>query len=124
MSGTKEGGKKAAAKMKAKYGDNFFANIGRKGGMNGHTGGFAGNKELARVAGKKGGMKSRRSSAMQDKLLDYEVEIGKLWADGISIRVIAKEYHVSDCTMKRFLIERGMLKSGYTGIKKYSTRDY
>ena len=35
--------------------------IGAKGGRNGHTGGFASNPALARIAGAKGGKKSRRT---------------------------------------------------------------
>lgn len=60
MSGTKAGGLKAAATNKLKYGDNFYRNIGKKGGQNGHTGGFAANPALARIAGAKGGRISRR----------------------------------------------------------------
>lgn len=60
MSGTKAGGMKAAATNKAKYGKEFYATIGRKGGQNGHTGGFASNPELARIAGAIGGRRSRR----------------------------------------------------------------
>ena len=63
MSGTKAGGQKAAATNKAKYGKEFYANIGRKGGRNGHTGGFAANPELAKIAGAKGGRKSKRGKA-------------------------------------------------------------
>jgi general stress protein YciG len=63
MAGTKDGGKKAAATNKAKYGKEFYATIGRKGGQNGTTGGFAANKELARIAGAKGGRISRRGKA-------------------------------------------------------------
>ena len=63
MAGTKEGGRKAAATNKAKYGVNFYANIGKKGGQNGHTGGFAANRELARIAGAKGGRISKRGKA-------------------------------------------------------------
>ena len=37
MSGTLEGGRKAAATNKAKYGKEFYADIGRKGGRNGHN---------------------------------------------------------------------------------------
>jgi general stress protein YciG len=59
MPGTKEGGKKAAAKNLAKD-PSFYARIGAKGGRNGHTGGFAANPDLARVAGAKGGRISRR----------------------------------------------------------------
>ena len=60
MAGTKVGGQKAASTNKTKYGKDFYAEIGRKGGRNGHTGGFASNPELARIAGRKGGLKSRR----------------------------------------------------------------
>ena len=66
MSGTKSGGRKAAATNKAKYGKDFYADIGRKGGRNGHTGGFAANPELARIAGAKGGKKSKRGPAKRD----------------------------------------------------------
>lgn len=60
MAGTKVGGLRAAATNKARYGKNFYADIGRKGGVNGHTGGFAANRELARIAGAKGGKISAR----------------------------------------------------------------
>ena len=63
MAGTKEGGKKAAATNKARHGADFYARIGRKGGQNGTTGGFAANPELARIAGAKGGRISRRRKA-------------------------------------------------------------
>lgn len=63
MAGTKAGGRKAAATNKAKYGKDFYANIGRKGGQNGHTGGFAANPKLAQIAGAKGGRISRRGPA-------------------------------------------------------------
>ena len=61
MAGTKTGGKAAAATNKAKYGADFYAKIGAKGGKRGHTGGFFANRELARLAGAKGGRISRRS---------------------------------------------------------------
>jgi general stress protein YciG len=60
MAGTKAGGQKAAAKNLQRDPD-FYAKIGRKGGINGHTGGFAANPELARIAGAKGGRISRRT---------------------------------------------------------------
>lgn len=66
MAGTKEGGKKAAASNKARWGANFYAEIGRIGGTKGHTGGFASNPELAREAGRKGGLKSKRGPARKD----------------------------------------------------------
>lgn len=63
MAGTKAGGQKAAAKNLARN-PNFYAEIGAKGGANGHSGGFAANPELARIAGAKGGKKSRRKKAV------------------------------------------------------------
>lgn len=63
MAGTVEGGRKAAATNRKKYGKEFYANIGRKGGRNGHTGGFAANPELAKIAGAIGGRKSKRGPA-------------------------------------------------------------
>lgn len=61
MPGTLAGGRKAAITNKQKYGNDFYARIGAKGGRNGHTGGFAANPALARIAGAKGGRKSRRT---------------------------------------------------------------
>lgn len=61
MAGTKAGGQAAARTNKAKYGADFYAKIGRKGGMLGRTGGFAANRELAREAGRRGGRISRRT---------------------------------------------------------------
>lgn len=72
MAGTKAGGMKARATNLAKYGDDFYARIGRRGGQNGNTGGFASDKigadgltgfERARIAGAKGGSLSRRGKA-------------------------------------------------------------
>jgi general stress protein YciG len=63
MAGTKAGGKAAAATNKAKYGSDFYEVIGRIGGKKGHTGGFYQNRELARIAGAKGGKISRRTKS-------------------------------------------------------------
>lgn len=61
MAGTKAGGKAAAATNKKKYGADFYAKIGAKGGVVGRTGGFYANRELARIAGSRGGKISRRT---------------------------------------------------------------
>lgn len=63
MAGTKAGGQAAAATNKAKYGADFYAKIGANGGKKGTTGGFFANRELARVAGAKGGRISRRTTS-------------------------------------------------------------
>lgn len=72
MVGTRAGGLKAAKTNKEKYGDKFYGIIGRKGGHNGHTGGFQSEKvgadgltgrERAKIAGAKGGRISKRGPA-------------------------------------------------------------
>ena len=71
MAGTIEGGRAAARTNKAKYdaeylekyGMTFYQYQGSQGGKNGRTGGFAANRELARIAGAKGGRLSRRGKA-------------------------------------------------------------
>lgn len=60
MAGTIEGGKAAAETNKRKYGENYYARIGAIGGKKGSTGGFFANRELASIAGRKGGLISRR----------------------------------------------------------------
>lgn len=66
MAGTLEGGRKAAKSNKERYGNDFYAVIGAKGGRIGTTGGFYANRELAREAGSKGGKKSRRGKAVKE----------------------------------------------------------
>ncbi len=61
MAGTKAGGQAAATTNKQKYGADFYAKIGSKGGKLGHTGGFFANRELAKMAGARGGRISRRT---------------------------------------------------------------
>ncbi len=63
MAGTKAGGEAAAATNKKKYGADFYAKIGAKGGTKGHSGGFAAGREgreRARKFGAIGGRLSRR----------------------------------------------------------------
>ena len=60
MAGTKEGGIKAKQTNKAKYGEDYYAIIGSKGGKNGTTGGFYEDRNRAKEAGAKGGSISRR----------------------------------------------------------------
>ena len=60
MAQTKEGAIKARQTMIEKYGDDYYAFIGSKGGKAGRTGGFYNDPDRARAAGKKGGTISRR----------------------------------------------------------------
>jgi hypothetical protein len=59
MSGNREGGIKAAETNK-KEDPNFYKRIGALGGAKSNGGGFRLYPELAREAGRKGGMASRR----------------------------------------------------------------
>lgn len=73
MPGTKAGAAKAAATNKAKYGENFYKEIGKKGGsVSTPEGGFGSKNigpdgltgsERAKIAGSKGGKISKRGPA-------------------------------------------------------------
>ena len=65
MPGTKNGGIKAAETNKKRYGKSFYQRIGAMGGKKSTGGGFAANPELAREAGRKGGLKSRKNKAVK-----------------------------------------------------------
>lgn len=54
MAGNKESGKKTAATNKRKYGADYYSRIGRIGGRNGKTDGFANGKVDPSEAGKLG----------------------------------------------------------------------
>ena len=120
MSGTVAGGLKASKTNRKLYGDNYYAEMGRKGGMSGHTGGFAANKELARKAGAKGGRSSRRAGGIQSKLDEvFKNYIELEFEKGSSIHYIAKRIGVSDQTIKRFAIRHKLIGGDYTPIKNY-----
>lgn len=90
MSGTVIGGKRAAETNKAKYGSDFYANIGRKGGSNGTGGGFA-YGDNGKKFGKRGGLLSRRPRIVKpDEPLEKEEmeELMKLSNKAIKILVI------------------------------------
>lgn len=73
MPGTIEGGKLAAKQNKLRHGKDFYARIGAMGGRKGHTGGFAANRDLARAAGRKGGLISRRGKATKVQVASTQV---------------------------------------------------
>lgn len=63
MAGTAKGGRLAAQQNKKRYGSDFYAKIGRRGGQRGRTGGFAAGEEGRKRAsyyGAIGGSISRR----------------------------------------------------------------
>lgn len=61
MAGSKIGGLKAAAANKKRFGEDYYAQIGQRGGKAQVPKGFAKNIPLARVAGAKGGRNSKRA---------------------------------------------------------------
>ena len=74
MAGTLQGGKQAAITNKKKYGEDFYARIGRIGGAKNGNGGFASEKvgrdgltgaERAKKWGAIGGKKSKRGPALR-----------------------------------------------------------
>lgn len=76
MTGTKAGGKKCAITNKLRNGEDFYKRIGRIGGQRSTTGGFASNvvgkdgltgRERAKLAGRKGGLISKRKPARKDR---------------------------------------------------------
>ena len=88
MSGTVSGGKKAAKKNIELHGKNFYKEIGSKGGKRSTTGGFASQKvgkdgltgiERARLAGAKGGLKSRRKPRSVQEIAKRAASASKLY---------------------------------------------
>lgn len=73
MPGSRAGGIKAAKTNKERHGEDFFRQIGSLGGRATGKKGFALNPELAKIAGSKGGKKSRRTgvSTGQGKKKEY-----------------------------------------------------
>lgn len=85
MAGNQTGGAKAAATNKARYGKDFYriqgAKGGAKGAKDGAIKGFAANRELARMAGARGGKVSRKPKAEPAWSLadDIKAERAKSW---------------------------------------------
>lgn len=88
MAGTRLGAMKASATNRERYGQDFYKRIGQIGGRNGHTGGFASNPELARIAGRKGGKISRRGPArrapyhQKARMSSSWAQVGRAYKDG------------------------------------------
>ena len=74
MAGTIEGGKKAAKKNKERYGSDFYKQLGKLGGSKSRGGGFTGDPERAREAGKKGVMIREQRRADRAKANYQEVK--------------------------------------------------
>lgn len=111
MSGTKEGGLKARKTNLKKYGKDFYQNIGRMGGKNGHTGGFAtvgenGEHTLAKAAGKKGGIISRRGRAEATRTRVQFIRVAL--SEKKTVEQIAKELNRAPSTIQHYIYEYGL----------------
>jgi len=112
MAGTKAGGLKAAATNKRLHGEDFYSRIGRRGGENGHTGGFASNPQLAKLAGAKGGAKSRRGPSSKTLFLleNAKAEIIDKLRAGYQLNTVAHEYGTSGKVLVEWLIKNNIGK--------------
>lgn len=77
MAGTKLGGVLAAETNYERYGQDFYKKIGKLGGQKSRNGGFAANPELAREAGRKGGLvkASQRRAKGESKVEPVRVRV-------------------------------------------------
>lgn len=105
MVGTLAGGRKAAITNKQKHGNDFYKRIGKLGGMYGHTGGFAANPALARIAGRKGGQISKRGMAINSKemIIAHRSKINEMLADGKSVKEIGQRLGIPVTTLYKVL---------------------
>lgn len=72
MAGTRIGGMRSAESNIRQYGEDFYKRIGSIGGAKGHTGGFYVNREMAKVAGRLGGLSGSRNN-------DYAFKRASQW---------------------------------------------
>lgn len=106
MSGTKAGGLKAREKNLERDPD-FYKKIGQKGGRNGkgpnYKGGFAANKELAKIAGAKGGRKSRRVSKHAQVFEENKEAIDRTVEGRTSFKELAKALGVPYASLTHYI---------------------
>lgn len=80
-----------------------FRKMGAKGGINGHTGGFAANKELAKVAGAKGGKNSTRGAAVWPEIEKHKDEVRNLYLMGIGIPEISRRLGFTNASIRLYI---------------------
>ena len=87
---------------KERHGDDFYSRIGKKGGRNGHTGGFYNNPERAKLAGQKGGRASKRGPTVSQRLIDNKEEVIE-FSERYTYKDTARYYNVSYTTLRNFI---------------------
>lgn len=107
MAGNKIGGIKAREANYKRHGKDFYKRIGAIGGQNGHTGGFAANPELARLAGAKGGKISKRGaqSVKAQKIEPQKEKIKKLYSSGYTVPQIAEKLNLPYSSLLKWVKE-------------------
>lgn len=98
--------------MQQKYGGaagvhKMMSRIGARGGRNGHTGGFAANPALAKLAGEKGGRMSKRGAKNETrgKLQNMHSELVKWVEEGKPCIQIAKATGVPVSAVYKYIRE-------------------
>lgn len=86
---------------------NMMSIFGSKGGRNGHTGGFAANPALARIAGRKGGGISKRGATNETwgKLQNMHSELVQWVEEGKSGIWIAKAVELPVSAVHKYIRE-------------------
>lgn len=107
MAGSREGGLQAATTNKKRYGEDFYANIGRKGGKISRGGGFAMSHELASAAGRKGGKASRRLKNGSKSKSDFKVVPRSFPAPIVMHEQYQTFYKCRECISDRFKTLQG-----------------
>ncbi len=87
MAGNIVGGKLAAQTNLEKYGEDFYSNIGKKGGALGHTGGTYGDSEWAKTIGKQGGANSKVGYKLIKKTRHHLYYLHKLTGKTLKVRI-------------------------------------
>lgn len=121
MAGNKEGGRKAAITNKARHGENFYRELGRAGGLKGHTGGFA-HGDNASKYGKTGGKVSRRGRVIKPG--DYLRPVESKMLLGLGKNIVKKcveMNYITDDEAKTFSVELANLLIANEWIDVFST---
>lgn len=91
MGGTKVGGKKAAQSNIERYGKDYYARLGSKGGKVGRSGGFYGQPEIARAMGAVGGLLSRKTKPADKAKIKKDKAFQAAYANLIKVQEKARE---------------------------------
>ncbi len=107
MTGTKAGGLKAAATNRKLHGEDFYKRIGARGGskITLKPKGFGANPERAKLAGAKGGLKSRRGPTPKTIQIinENKILILAMRRNGFSFSQIGRTIDVPPKTLERWL---------------------